>query len=283
MKSPDWTFFVRVFLAGAVLAFSGCATVARYRNVPQADSATVTGSEPKTSPGSAQNLAMVMLIDGAIVDLKWYSTPTLVTYVTPGEHELMLVLKRSSQVQPAVPIVEVNLLANHHYQFLTDDGFNARLLDLADGSDQPVVVKYWAAYGTLPNETDDAGDVPVETVDFGGAEHVRPPYHPSGPDGDDHHPPGAGGNPHGPPSGHTDGNNHGGNDHGGQPPRSGGSGGPPSIPHDPRPSPSGGGGGGRNGGGSGGGSGGSSGHSGGGSSGGGGGSSHSSGGSGKKG
>jgi hypothetical protein len=299
MKTPASLLFVGA-LGLLTLGFTGCTTI----QIPQgSNTAYVQGIDRwKAALTFREERAAIDQIDGkdGPGDFAGFH---MGQYVPAGKHDL--VIGWGYHGAAGSTNIQTELVAGHVYTFNISDGPTLTLLDETVPAGSPfAAVENWPGLTSeVYDDGDDGASDAIVDVDFSGSEHVRPPFHPGEPGGNDHHDgpgggdhgPGPGGNDHGGPGNHGGnpggpGGNHtpppphsggtGGN-HTPPPSHSGGSGGPPSIPNTPRPS-SGGGGGGRS---SSGNSGGSSGHSGGGSSGGGGGgSSHSSsGGSGKKG
>lgn len=207
------------------LGLGGCVSGPRYEYARQPDSPSISGSENYLGdfvgiPPSAQ----LEQIDGLpITGMKWSANSA--EYLSPGKHSVGVAAY--SKVFELPPVffcyklaVEENFAANHKYRFTSTStsgsSFDVTLWDETGGSEDRVSVGEWKGIGQ------EIGDDGPDSVSFdytydGGTDHTRPPL-----------------------------------DRGEHPAHSGG---PPSIPHNPRPSPGGhgGGGGGRSGGGGGGG------------------------------
>ena len=213
MRTPVRVLPAALVLVGLTTGMAGCVT---YKNTPQPDSAIVRGKTVPVPFLPTGFSVIIQSIDGRNVQLgrQFLLLFGLATdgeiHVSPGKHTVALFCKRSLpplDVQTA--FVGAEFAANHRYRFGLAGDFDITLWDETAGVEKRTNAGEWhisrAVYSDEDNE-------PIETVDFDGAQPTRPPLHSGRPDGrGDHiHPPS-------------------------------GSGGPPSIPHNPRPNPGGGG------------------------------------------
>ncbi len=211
MKIRGCAFAVPIFAVLAVI-LTGCVT-SQYSS-RTADSAYVRGIDRFSKAMIfMEERVNITEIDGLRAGQEFFGL-NLGDYVPPGRHELDIIWGYHGST--GENFIAVDLAANHKYQFNISAGPSLTLIDETASSAAVAKVGQWNLSDEGYSMENDGS--PIVDVDFGGAEHARPPLD----RGDKRGGPG------------------GGDDHNHPPPHSGG---PPSIPHNPPPSHGGGGGG----------------------------------------
>jgi uncharacterized membrane protein YgcG len=210
MKTLVCPKFVAVF---AIVIASGIAGCSSYNYKAQTDSAFVRGTDNVTLFNvNNRTFVGILRVDGLYVGMPMNFNSGV--YLSPGSHEISLLFNpQSSEFTDMDNTLEASFAANHRYNLsISTDTVDITLWDETASADKAVKVAEWS-FG----ETDTPEKGPIESVDLNNAILVRPPF------GRVDNPPRSGGS----------------GDHDHPPPHVGG---PPSIPHNPRPSPGGGGG-----------------------------------------
>jgi hypothetical protein len=218
MKTLSHAMSATLLLIVLTFGITGCATGPTYQYTEQKDSASVHGTYATYATDVSTS---IVKIDGLLVTGIFTTFPE--RYVSPGNHTIGLDIVTGADIDPdsrqdCSQSVEVNFLANHNYRFDASNGFLI-LWDETGDTENPIEVRRWVNF-----DDEFADNEPIQQVDIGGAEHVRPPL-----DRDEHashadeHPKHSGGTPS-----HQDRSP----SHQGR---------PPSIPHNPRPKSGGGG------------------------------------------
>ena len=202
-----------------VLALGGCATGPRYANVKQGNSATLTGSQG--------GLGVLIGLSGLastrqISQIDGLPSPGTTFYLSPGKHNLELNVSYYLMFPPLLSVCDFttaqDFTANHEYRFtssynILQNIFDVSILDETGGAAKPVSVGNWKVIGQVPQD-DEADPVPFESVAFGG-DHSRPPLDRGGGASHEARPPSIPHNPRPSPGGGGGGHSGGGSSHGG--------------------------------------------------------------------